>query len=128
MSEHTKTCRTRRSAYASREAWHAACERRGRFCHFCESRASQSPLCKACQDILARFWEAGDDLGLCTCEVVLEWVLNQFGGREQPPVPVKQHIDDSSTQDEDDLTEIPISLFAQIAESVDNGEAAECIE
>jgi hypothetical protein len=93
VSEKTETCSTRRLDYASREAWHAAYERRGWFCHFCESRSSRSPLCRTCQAVLLRLWELGEDLGLCTCEVVVEWALRLFHGDEQPPAPIQQQPD-----------------------------------
>jgi hypothetical protein len=90
VPENTETCGTRRSIYASREAWHAVCERRGRFCHFCESGSRRSPLCRTCQGALLRLWEVGEDLGLCTCEVVVEWALRLFHGAERPPEPIQQ--------------------------------------
>lgn len=118
--ENTDTNCIRRLNYASREAWHAARERRGRFCHYCESRSSRSVLCQTCQATLLRLWEAGEDLGLCTCEVVIEWALRQFDGRERPSAPVPQPDYDGSIQDEEYLAEISISVLAQIAESSDN--------
>ena len=122
--ENPETGGTQRHNYASREAWHKARERHGRFCHYCESRSRQSVLCKTCQEALLRLWEAGEDLGLCTCEVVVEWALRQFYGCERPSAPMQQQPDHSGNiQGRVSFTEIPISLFAKIVESIDNDEA-----
>ncbi len=88
-----------------------------------------SDACRTCQAVLLRLWEGREDLGLCACEVVVEWAWRLFHGGERLPAPIQQRPDHSENiQGQESFTEIPISLFAKIAESIDNGEVFEGME
>jgi hypothetical protein len=50
--------------------------------------------------------------------------LRLFDGGEPPPAPIQQQSDHSANiHGQEIFTEIPISLFAEIVESIDDGEA-----
>ena len=99
MPENAGSSGNRRRDYRTREEWHTACEHRGRFCHYCASRSISGypdrpnrypPVCKKCQGVILALWVAEEDLGLCNCEVVVEWALRLFHSGERLPAPLQQ--------------------------------------
>ena len=117
----------RRSHYASREAWHAAREAfLGHLCHYCEERSAGPPLCRNCQRSLLRLWAAWEELGLCGCQGVKEWLLGPSNGSERPLKPIEEQEGLSEIiPTTERFKEVPISVFVEIEESVDDGEAFE---
>lgn len=123
-SERSCHSRTRRNRYASREAWHAACEvLLDHFCHYCEGRSAGTPLCRNCQRSLIRLIAAGEDLGLCGCSGVEEWFFECSAAYDRPADEiVQQDVLDDITFDSGRLRQIPISVFVTIAPGERTGE------
>ena len=112
----------RRSHFASREAWHAACEAfLGDLCHYCEERSAGPPLCGNCQRSLLRLMAAGEDLGLCGCRGVEEWFFECSRAYERPSEEIEpQDALDEIMPKTELLTEVPTSIL--VAEAMDTGE------
>lgn len=115
-SERSRRCKTRRNLFASREAWHAACEvLLDHFCHYCEGRSGGTPLCRNCQRSLIRLIAAGEDLGLCGCRGVVEWFFECSAVNERSSYQiVQQEALDGITFDSERLREIPIPILVPI--------------
>ncbi len=115
----------RRNQYASREAWHAACEAFfGHLCHYCEEHSPGPPLCARCQASLRRLMAARKTLGLCGCQRVEEWWLGLPRDPQRPSEAFEvQEILNQISSDPEPIANVPISLFVKIVASVDDGEA-----
>jgi len=110
-SENLRNGTSRRNHYASREAWHAACEALlGHLCHYCEGGSAGPPLCRYCQRFLLRLITAGEDLGLCGCQGVEEWFFECSRVYERPSEEIEQQAAGDEIMPKTELhTEVPIS-------------------
>ncbi len=115
----------RRNQYASREAWHAACEAFfGHLCHYCEEHSPGAPLCERCQATLRRLKAARKTLGLCGCQPVEEWLLGLPRGSQQFSEAFEvQGLLNEISSDPEPIGKIPISVLVKIVASVDDREA-----
>ncbi len=124
-SEKSRNGKPRRNHYASREAWHAACEAfLGPLCHYCEGLSAGPPLCRNCQCSLLRLIAAGEDLGLCGCRGVEEWFLEYSRAYERPSEELEQQDAlDEIMPNTELFTDVPISILVALVETMDTGEA-----
>ncbi len=124
-SEKSRNSKPRRGHYASREAWHAACEAfLGPLCHYCEGLSGGLPLCRNCQRFLLRLIAGGEDLGLCACRGVEEWFLGGSRAYERPSEEIEQQDTLNEIMPNTELlTEVPTSILVTLVETMDPGEA-----